>query len=299
MKIYNCKSIILSSAIIVVVVFFSVANANELNLRGKIIFNTYKGLEVISLDNVESWSNPELIKTENLPIAYPEWLPDGKSVVCEFGNMNKITSIELDNLNVVFWDSPNADMLPDGYLEKFIQPQVSPNGEYLAMYLIDNNTGYRMAVYDKKNNSLKICYEEYSQTKRFSWFQDSNKIAFETRDREVALYDFKNHAITILIKGRYPIIHPISNEIYYVGLDDKLYVISVDDRTPKRISRKNWGWVIPIAFSKDGRFLYYTDTATVFLLEKEAIYVYDIKLNEKHRISCKYSNIEGGSLFEE
>jgi len=284
---------------LIVVVFFSIANANELKLKGKLIFDSYEGFQVIYLDKIETWSNPEEIQTKNLPITNPEWLNDGKSVICDYDNLKCITTIDLNNLNMVYWDKPNVDMLPNNYQDKFIKPQISPNDEYLAMCVVENNSGYRIAVYDRTSNSFKICNEQYCQNRRFSWSQDSSKIAFETRDREVALYDLINNVTTIIVKGQSPIINPKNDEIYYVGWDDKLYVISVDDRTPKRISRRNWGWMSPIGFSKDGRFLYYTDAATVFLLEKEAIYAYDLELNKRHRISSKYSGIVGGSLFEE
>jgi Tol biopolymer transport system component len=281
----------------------------DTNMKGKIAFegDTNLKLNVIGLDNSETWADPISLNftQKHIMLKNPIWHVDGKRILCiavEKNNKFIMKLINPEDMSVNDLNAPIVDILPDNFSKSFSYPQISPDGNYLAMNLFENNRGYRIGVYNLTNNKLSICKDIIVGDNKIFWTPDSNNLTivkFDGRQNIVCLYDVKTQKIQELTQGFQPIINPNNLRIYFVGVDERLYSIGVQGGTPQMIDNAHWRANFPIGFSKDGRYYYYAGPASWFpIVEKFAIYAFDTVKGKKTRISKAYAYVPWGSLFE-
>ncbi len=287
--------------------------------KGKIVFSTQEELRIINLGDKSSWKNPA---TLTMPYVFdaahhPSWMPSGDGIIFEYSSIQKrskglmkkyLAEVDTNGNRTYSWEKHMSSK--KGGLS---YPKWSPNGRYLAVldfeklfvgkedddgHIRDSKDYYALIVFDNKKKVTKRYNNIHAKSWPISWSWDSKKVAYTTSDREIAVYDLDQNAAIILDKGDRPVFHPISGQIYYVGLDTHLYRIDIDGKKHYQVDAGDWSWFPLIGFSGDGKNLFYIGGGSFLMREYSTIEVFNLSSHKKKRISRRYGVIHGASLFE-
>lgn len=288
------------------------------NMKGKIVFSTQDKLYVANLDNRLSWIAPQKI-----PLPYegdmannPAWLFDGTDIIFQYSpwteNVNKLktclATVNVKEKKVTPFEKHLGLFAING---NFDYPKWSPDGNLLAFLnhiktdVIKDSKGIvkeirsfsELTIFDKATQKLSIFKQHYANRLPISWSPDSKKIAFQTTDGNIAVYDVVNHNAVILTKGRYPVFHPFANKIYFIAADKHLYSVGFDSEEPLMVDNGDWSWDSLIDISKDGNYLFFIGGGSFCLWEYKAINVFDLLSHKRKRLSKRYSVIHGAALY--
>jgi Tol biopolymer transport system component len=313
------KQIYLWGTITALLLLASANSAIGTDLDGKIVFSTQELLNIIDLENRDTWKAPLTIPlTHRLDMAhYVTWMPRGDSVMFEYTpwaeediylTKRHLALIDIRTRRVTPW---RESAVPN--TRNIFYPKWSPDGRCMAFLkyvkhdLIPNGKGrivgvkrfYELFVYGKHDKELREIARGYADRQPFSWSSDSKKIAYVASDRRLVVYDIERNDAMIIGKGFQPTFDPRSNALYFIGEDKHLNKLVLKDMRPRRVDESDWSWSRLIGISKNGKNLFFIGGGSIGLWEYSTIDVFDLEAGEKRTISKRYGIMHGAALFED
>ena len=302
--------------IILFLVLFANSYAIGADLKGKICFSTQNELLIL---NLEDRGAKRDISKITLPHKFdtvhnPAWFPNREKIIFEYTPWNtkekkikKYFSVAEIKKNDIYPFANDVIKMK----ESFLFPKWSPNGKYLSFLdrkrteLIKRSDGIitksrylnKLMLYDSDSKKLNAIDQIFAARSPLSWSSDSSKIAFTTSNEKVAIY-YLHKNVKVFLEGSYPVFNPVTDEVYYVAPDTHLYKIGGNERKRIKIDDRDWSWFRPISISGDGINLFFIGGGSFIFREYSTINVFNIISHKTKRLSKKYSNIHGASLFE-
>lgn len=295
-------------------------NAKVPDLTGKVAYIKKNEINIIHLDQPETWSQPEIISLFILPEDYfitrIKWLPDGKTLIVYKYDASSVAHLPpdeevhytgLESLDVIHkiimnWPDIPDEVFPGDYLPLFNLAEVSPDGKYigfLSKSKSDEKGKFRLGFYDYSKKKIIIPNTEAAYINNFSWSSDSKSIVYN-EESKILIYDVVSDTVTCLSSlGHKPIYHP-DGRVFFEGKEDGyLRAQKIFDKESQVVIKKSVEKRLlghPVCFSKDGRYLFYICSDPHFwnmLVYTNCLYVLDLETEIRFLINPDIGYIGG------